>query len=206
VKNSRSRHVRNRTSGPDCPETPDRRVQRTRTSLRNALISLAREKPYGSIAVKEILARANVGRSTFYMHFHDKDELLDCGIYEMLGSIRRRSSSGAGLDQVIAFSRPILEYIAAHRRPDGPSMPHQGRLIMHDRLEDVLTHRITEDLAMVMRRRQSAPAMPTDLLARHVAATFVLVLNWWVDSEVMLTPAEADGRFRALVLPILTML
>src|SRR5262245_49469875 len=88
VKNTRSTDVRNRTSGPNRSKTPDRRVQRTKTSLRNALMGLAREKPYPSIAVKEILDRANVGRSTFYTHFRDKDELLHSGIYEMLRSIR----------------------------------------------------------------------------------------------------------------------
>src|SRR5262245_9287572 len=63
VKNRHARDVRKRTSGPSRPETRDRRVRKTKTSLRNALIGLAREKPYASIAVKEILDRANVGRS-----------------------------------------------------------------------------------------------------------------------------------------------
>jgi len=34
-----------------------------------------------------------------------------------------------------------------------------------------------------------------------VAATFVLVLNWWVESASQLTPVEMDERFRALVHP-----
>src|SRR5262249_41445888 len=50
----------------------DRRIQRTRNTLREALVSLIREKPYDAIAVTEILERANVGRSTFYMHFRNK--------------------------------------------------------------------------------------------------------------------------------------
>jgi hypothetical protein len=45
--------------------------------------------------------------------------------------------------------------------------------------------------------------MPTQLLARHVASTFVLVLNWWVESDAPLTPEEVDSRFRALVVPAL---
>jgi hypothetical protein len=44
-------------------------VRRTKASLHNALIGLARETPYPSIAVKEILNRANVGKSTFCMIF-----------------------------------------------------------------------------------------------------------------------------------------
>ena len=45
--------------------------------------------------------------------------------------------------------------------------------------------------------------LPTDLFATYVAATFVLLLNWWVDNDVRLTPVEVDDRFRSLVLPIL---
>src|SRR5687768_16310564 len=91
VKNRSSHHVRKRTSSPKGPETADRRVKRTRASLRDALIGLAAEKPYGAIAVKEILDRANVGQSTFYTHFRDKDELLLSGIHEIL---RTRESCG----------------------------------------------------------------------------------------------------------------
>ena len=54
----------------------DRRIQKTKNLLHQALGSLIREKPYDAIVVKEILDRANVGRSTFYTHFRDKDELL----------------------------------------------------------------------------------------------------------------------------------
>jgi AcrR family transcriptional regulator len=56
----------------------DRRVQRTRRLLHKAL-SLILEKKYESITVQELLDRADVGRSTFYMHFQDKDELLLSG-------------------------------------------------------------------------------------------------------------------------------
>jgi hypothetical protein len=54
--------------------------------------------------------------------------------------------------------------------------------------------------------RQPTPTIPTDLIARHIAATFVLVLNWWVETDAKLTAAEVDARFRALVLPVLTAL
>src|SRR5215472_8427798 len=62
----------------------DRRIQKTQKLLHEALGSLIREKPYEEIVVKEILDRANVGRSTFYMHFRDKDELLTSVLHDML--------------------------------------------------------------------------------------------------------------------------
>jgi AcrR family transcriptional regulator len=129
VKNTPSRRVRNRTSILKSPETRDRRVQRTKTSLHDALIGLAREKPYPSIAVKEILDRANVGRSIFYTHFRDKDDLLESGIHEVLRSIHRQPRSGSTLDRVLAFSLPLLQRIDEHRRAAGPTMRREGRMI-----------------------------------------------------------------------------
>ena len=199
----RLRRVQNGTSGAHRPETRDRRVQRTKSSLRDALIGLAREKPYDSIAVKEILDRANVGRSTFYTHFRDKHDLLESGIHEMLRSVYDQPRSGSALEQAVAFSLPILEYVDEHRRTDGARMSREGRASMHEHLEDTIANLITDDLALVMRSRPSAPQIPADLVARHVASTFVLVLNWWIESEAALTPVEVDARFRALVLPTL---
>src|SRR5437867_5173407 len=57
----------------------DRRIQRTRKTLHEALMALVLEGPYDSITVQQILDRANIGRSTFYTHFQDKDELLMWG-------------------------------------------------------------------------------------------------------------------------------
>ena len=46
--------------------------------------------------------------------------------------------------------------------------------------------------------------MPPELLAAYVAGTFILVLNWWVESKSTLSPREADDVFLSMVLPTLT--
>jgi AcrR family transcriptional regulator len=51
------------------PRTHDRRVEKTQRQLREALVSLIHEKSYDAIVVKEILDRADVGRTAFYTHF-----------------------------------------------------------------------------------------------------------------------------------------
>ena len=50
----------------------DRRVQRTRQLLQDALIAMVIEKGYDATTVQDIIDRANVGRATFYAHFPDK--------------------------------------------------------------------------------------------------------------------------------------
>ncbi|ONM48689.1 TetR/AcrR family transcriptional regulator [Nocardia donostiensis] len=54
----------------------DRRVRRTRDALHRALIELTMERGYERVTVSDIIDRADVGRSTFYAHYRDKDELL----------------------------------------------------------------------------------------------------------------------------------
>ena len=202
MKNTRPRRVRNRTSSPDRPETParDRRVQKTKASLHNALIGLAREKPYPSIVVKEILDRANVGRSTFYTHFRDKDDLLESGIHEVLRSLEGLPGRVSVPERLVAFSLPLLQHIDDHRRAAGPRMGREGRAIMHEHMEDVLTAVVADQLDTV---RAARAQTPVDLVARYVASTFVLVLNRWVETDTAWTPTEADAHFRALVMPTL---
>jgi AcrR family transcriptional regulator len=177
-------------------------VRRTKSSLHGALIGLAREKPYPAIAVKEILNRANVGRSTFYTHFRDKDDLLESGIHEVLQSAHGRSRSQSAVDRLLSFSLPLLTHIDEHRRAAGPQMKREGRLVMHARLGDALRQLIADDLAGLVPKSTQQPAL--DLMAQHVASTFVLVLNWWVESAPTLTPTDIDARFRELIEPAMT--
>ena len=79
----------------------------------------------------------------------------------------------------------------------------RNRAMIHERLHDVLGTLVAEDLRKNFRRKP-APPVPSDLAAQHVAATFVLVLNWWVNSETPLHPEKADDLFRALILPTLS--
>lgn len=57
----------------------DRRVQRTRELLQKSLIDLIGERGYDAITIQDIVDRANVARTTFYVHYGSKDDLfLSC--------------------------------------------------------------------------------------------------------------------------------
>ena len=184
----------------------DRRVQRTRSLLHQALGALIREKAYDAISVTEILERANVGRSTFYMHFRDKDELLVSGIRDMLGSVHARESPSSTKphEMMIRFSLPILEHIERHRRTGVARMGARGRALIHEHLRRVIAEAITDEVKRAGQRRARADgSISADLLAQHVATTFVLVLNWWVESGSSLDAGEVNDLFRRLILPSL---
>ena len=101
----------------------------------------------------------------------------------------------------IAEARHIAETVRKRWVAGGPKMAREGRTIMHEHMSHVLARRMADRLST------SGPGistgLPCDLIARHVASTFVLVLNWGVGNAEGLTPAEVDARFRALVVPAL---
>lgn len=55
----------------------DKRIARTKTELRNAVLSLIRSEAFEKISVKKICQTANVSRLTFYAYYHDKYELVE---------------------------------------------------------------------------------------------------------------------------------
>lgn len=169
--------------------------------LFDAFGALLLEKRYDSIVVREILDRANVGRSTFYAHFHDKDALLVSAIRDLLAAVSKAPPRARHSENVVRFSRPIFQHIAQHLRSGKGRMGLRTRATVHERLRQVLAERLAEDIAAVGRRPES---VPSELLVQHVTSTFVTVLNWWVEAGGKLSPSEVDDVFLALVLPSLS--
>lgn len=219
-KNSECLCVRYRTKMKFCPLTArvgekatmkgtnvtDRRIERTQKLLRDALHSLIREKDFDSIVVKEILDRANVGRSTFYTHFRDKEELLVSGIHDILRSVPSMpiEAEGKEHERVLWFSLPIFEYHDRHRRAGEIMIGARGRILLHKHLQKILAELIARDFRRIFRNKRKAPnAIPAEVLIEYLAATFVLVLNWWLENKSTLTARQVNNLFRALVLPTL---
>lgn len=185
----------------------DRRVAKTQALLHEALGSLVLEKSYESISVKDILDRANVGRSTFYMHYRDKDELLASSIRDLLRPVHFKGPppSAKRHERLIWFGLPLFDHIHQHRRMGKAKIGARGRAILHEHLRKVLVELIADDAReFVKRDGTTADDLAPELVVQYVASTFILVLNWWTEGRNRLSANEADRVFRALVLPTLT--
>jgi AcrR family transcriptional regulator len=184
----------------------DRRIQKTRGLLHGALASLIHEKSYDAIVVKEILARANVGRSTFYSHFRDKDDLLDRGVRDMLRACAAAAparATASAAERVLRFSLPLFAHIEQMRGARTPTPGAREQGVMHEHLERALAELIADELGRSGACHRNADAVPRDLLAWHVASTFVRVLDWWMASAEPIPATRANDLYRALVLPAL---
>ncbi|HEX5425164.1 MAG TPA: TetR/AcrR family transcriptional regulator [Candidatus Acidoferrales bacterium] len=186
-------------------KTVDRRIARTKRALLDALHSLISEKDYDAIVVKEILDRANVGRSAFYTHFSDKDDLLSHGIYDILGGLASRHSQTGETrnSDPLWFSLLIFEHVDRQRRTTMHKLGPRGAAILHRRLNQVLVTLIAEQFCTGLRKHSRPDKIPSDLLAQYLAGTFVLVLNLWIESTSQIAPHAVNDLFRSLVLPTL---
>jgi len=185
--------------------TTDRRVEHTRSLLHRALASLVHEKPYDEIVVRDIVARADVGRTTFYAHYRDKDELLEQGIRAQLCTdVRPSVRWTSATERLLRFRLPFLEHIERFREHDTLPLDASAAAPIHERLRRILERVLLDELGAEARRTSVARAgtVPADLLARHLAATFVLALEWWLQHPE-LGARDVDARFRALVAPVL---
>jgi AcrR family transcriptional regulator len=167
----------------------DPRVEHSRRALHGALTALVPEKDYDEIAVREILDRASVSRSTFYAHFDCKDELLASGIERMVTS--------PGADPLTSFSLPILEHHDRHRRTG--TMSGRTRALLHEQLRALIARRIRDHAKRSTRKDGVTLALSPELRSQFVASTFIVVLDWWLDTRSPLSPLEVHQLFCSLV-------
>ena len=185
----------------------DRRVQKIRDLLQGALASLVQEMDYDAISVKQILGRANVGRSTFYMHYRDKDELLASGMLDILRKMQELPGASRiePHREIIAFSLPVFQHVQEQLSLRRSKMGIKGRAALHEQLQTILAEMIEDRIkAAFSSHAKQGKGMPPNLLASFVASTFILVLNWWVEGDELLSAQEANDIFQSAVLPALT--
>ena len=179
----------------------DRRVQRTRQLLRNALVSLILEKGYQKITVQDIIDRANVGRSTFYSHFHDKQDLLFSGFDELAHDLNRhmRAQETGEEDQehllhsleffIHADNNKEL-YMAMTESGGGELLMEIARQHMQDHIE-----------AHLKQLPSIGDEIPLPVITNFLAGSLLTMIIWWLEQKMPYGPHEMDDMFNALAMP-----
>lgn len=177
---------------------PDRRVQRTRDSLRGAMISLMIERDWDEISVQDICDRANIGRSTYYTHFNDKGELLVAGFEDLRKFLRaQRAEQGMAGDR-LGFARGIIDHAYEQRDLFRALLGKRSGHFVQKRFRQMVTEIITQDFASISSTRADAGA-----IVHYVAGAFMELLTWWVDTRSSLDPSEIEALFRKMTTPAL---
>jgi AcrR family transcriptional regulator len=185
----------------------DRRVQRTRRLLQEALLSLIREKGFEALSVQDIIDRADVGRATFYAHFDNKEDLLVNGIEGLRATLkedqrRALAQAGRGEERVLAFSRELFEHVDAHRDVFQAMVGKRSGAVIRQMFHKMLLDLVREDVKVAAPAADARPPS-AEARAQFIAGGLFGLVLWWVDASRRLSVEEVDAAFRRLALPAL---
>ena len=206
----------------------DRRVQKTRKLLQDALIELVAEKGYESVTIREILDKANVGRSTFYAHFQDKDQLLNSILdrlddlfeqHEKLFLDTKKNFGNAdimNLTHEFSPTRSLFQFIGQNHRFFKAMLGNGGYGIfakpvydyVFSHVHDIFTKPLRDNVYAHLhepfkrlRLRENYGALESEIAAHYFVSALMGLLVWWVEKDMPCTAEEIDRLFRELAIP-----
>jgi AcrR family transcriptional regulator len=177
-------------------ENTDPRVLRSRQMLMESLLRLLTRKEFDDISIQEIADEATLNRATFYLHYPDKNALLQA----MTGTrfrdlIARRGVSFTNCDGALrAIALGVCDYLA--ETTGCPSqltkMPLEGSII------PVMESMFQQGAA----NHPMTPGADPNLLATTAAWAIFGAARRWYQTPDRIPAEEMAARIEAMVKPI----
>ena len=178
----------------------DRRVGKTRKALKEALTDLILETGYEDVTVQDVIDRADVGRSTFYAHFVDKDDLL-MAILADLEVPGPDTNSWKPEDPAFGWTLELFRHFGSGRRLFKAVASSQSGALARRETTSRLEGLARAELSRLKAARRLDPSK-LETMVRFLVGTFIGFMDWWMREEnEHLPPEQVDRAFRSLVLP-----
>ena len=165
---------------------PDRRVQRTRELLQKALIELISERGYDEITIQEIADRANVGRTTFYLHYRNKDELFISCHEAIVREFRIGPLHPLSREELLSPEAPAgmtsaYRHLEEVRARLYSVLQGKDSLLILRRICDWNAQEIEAGLRAAFGEADST--IPFDVLANYLAGAQIALMQWWLEKH-----------------------
>jgi AcrR family transcriptional regulator len=175
----------------------DRRVQRTRDRLGNALMELVLEKPFDAITVQDVLDHAGVSRSTFYLHYNDKDDLFISDVDEFLEGMATILSRRGDSSDRVAPVRELFAHIAEASRFHKAVVASGKIHVVQELGQEHFARGIEQRLAELQRARGITAERP--LVAQALAGALLSLLSWWIKAKMPVSAGHMDDLYHRVV-------
>ena len=184
----------------DARPRPDRRVSKTRKALKEALTDLILEKGYEGVTVQDVIDRADVGRSTFYAHFADRDDLL-MAILADLEMPGLDTTSWKPSDPAFGWTLALFRHFGSAKRLFKAVASSQSGALARRETTQRLEGLVRAEMSRLKVARK-LDAFSVEAVVRFLVGTFMGFMDWWMRKENEHLPAEqVDHAFRSLALP-----
>jgi len=176
----------------------DRRIQRTRRMLREALIELIPEKGFDAITIRNVTDRADIAYATFFRHYDSLEELLGEQIELVIRDLEA-SARGSNGDHLEAEGLLVFRHVEAKQR--------LYRSLLGRRSSRAVVSRLKEAMIEVVRPHAEAhyqqvdnPIIPIELSLNHIAAAVWELVAWWVSHDMPYPPERMAQIYDELVI------
>lgn len=178
----------------------DRRSQRTNRLVSSAMTELLFEKRYEAITVQDLLDRANIGRSTFYAHYFDKEDVLASMLEQLLETLRKPLSHGEAGEGIIP-SLELFRFVYQHPHQQHFQAMWRGQAgeMFWEATRRAL-NRIIEQALVADRAEKGPTLMPLEVVSEYLSGAFLNLMKWWIAADMPYTPEEMDKIFQRLAL------
>lgn len=165
-------------------------------------MSLIEETGYDRITVQDILDRADVGRSTFYAHYRDKDDLLESGFQDIRSVLEGQMSAEAS-SRTGEFLDPLLvvfEHVEGHRHRWQPLVQKGGADVIVRILRQSVTDLVYEDFRSHVDPAERDERRLEAARLFLVGACMSLLVGWLEDAKLSVTAVEMHATFKRLAI------
>lgn len=175
----------------------DRRILRTREAIQDALIELIEEKGFEAISIKDIAIRANINRGTFYLHYHDKFDLLEQTEDEIIESMKKilmeygwqNFEESAISEEPIPVIVTLFEYIKSRARVMHAILGLKANPGFQGRLKKAIESNLF-NMGVFTQKSAGDLLVPGEYLISYVAAAHMGVVQAWLANGCRETPRE----------------
>jgi AcrR family transcriptional regulator len=189
------------------PSRPDRRVRRTREALRQALLALLVERGWDAIDVQSLCERADIGRSTFYLHHGGKEDLLRGSLADLRAQLRMQAPPGSAGSDGMAFVAGLITHAHEQQAVFRALLGRRSGWFVHERFQALLVEMVREELAALAVGSGTGPVAPWvfEATAHSLGGALFRLLVWWLGEPrtPMPTPQEIEALFQSISRPAL---
>lgn len=170
----------------------DPRVQRTRQMFEEALLNLLEEKDYQKITVQEITKRASLNRATFYLHYYDKDELLEQCLDQALEELRT------------SVNMPEIEFQYHSDTPHPTFVRLFEQMMKNSRFYKIMLaeekipyftehvkkviEQFVEQGSSFLEKDNIQQRVPSNIKNAYITSAYLGVIIWWLKNDMPYTP------------------
>ncbi len=192
-------------------EKIDRRVNRTRRSLQGALLALILEKGYDAVTVEDITRRADLGRTTFYLHYRDKEDLLMQAVQDLIDDLvnelaqtpldawklNGQEDRGEVFVPAIALA---FHHVAIHADLYRVLLRGEGTYSALRRLRKILSGAISSLIQhfTAYSRVELKPQVPMEVFVNSLAGAWIGLMTWWLEEGMPYSSEEMAVMYQRM--------